>query len=154
MSPTNLSNQSKGLNTGNPARAKLSRYNTIERTFLEGRQQWIEEPVVSQWSVNDPDIATVLEELNRLYEQWRASGPGPFCPFSDPLWLQTCEVLRDAGLPWLNNNLHLPDEIDPSWPFQSKHFEREAVIAKGARVGDENPSGYVCNWSEGNLYAI
>ena len=131
-----------------------SRHNTIERTFVDSRQQWINEPVVSQWSNKDPGIAAVLQELNQLYEQWRTSGPGPFYPFSDPLWLQTCEVLRDAGLPWLNNNLHLPEDIDPSWPFQSKYFEREAVVAKGARVGDDDPSGYICNWSEGNLYAI
>jgi len=128
--------------------------NTIEKTFTEGRCHWIEEPVTSQWKTTDPKISTTLRDVNKLYHQWSASKPGLFCPFSDALWLQTCEILRDVGLPWLNNNLNLPDDIDPSWPFQFKNFERHAVIAKGTRVDDGEASGYICTWSEGNLYAI
>lgn len=127
--------------------------NEIEKAF-ERRGQWIEDPVSSQWDVKRPDISAKLKEINELYNQWRTSGPGPFSHFSDPLWLQSCEVLRDVGLPWLNNNLNLPDDIDPSWPFQFKRFEREVVIAKGARVGAKDVSGYICTGNEGNLYAI
>ncbi|KAI4179413.1 MAG: hypothetical protein L6R41_007858 [Letrouitia leprolyta] len=130
-----------------------SQQTEIEKAF-ENRGHWIEDPVTSQWSSSRPDISANLKEINELYDQWRTSGPGPFCPFSDPLWLQSCEVLQDVGLPWLNNNLNLPDEIDPSWPFQFKHFEREVVITKGARVGDMDASGYICTGNEGNIYAI
>ncbi|KAL9593630.1 MAG: hypothetical protein Q9219_007462 [cf. Caloplaca sp. 3 TL-2023] len=128
--------------------------NIIEKAFVKGRDGWIEDPVISKWKTHRSNVSATLQELNQLYEQWTTSPPGPFCPYSDPLWLQTCEVLRDAGFPRFANNLNLPDDIDPSWPFQTKYFEREAVIAKGRRVGDEDASGYVCSWGEGNLYAI
>lgn len=80
-------------------RIKECRPNIIEKTLIEGRDTWIEEPVVLQWNVSSLGVSAALSELNELYEQWCASGPGPFWPSSDPLWLQTYEALRDAGLP-------------------------------------------------------
>ena len=130
------------------------RLNLIERAFFNGRPQWMEEPVISRWATPNAKIIETLEEVNLLLHQWTKSAPGPFYPFSDALWLQTAEVLRDAGLPWHNNNLNLPDEIDPSWPFHFKEYEKQAVLSKGARVGDEDASGYVCPWHEANHYAI
>ena len=131
-----------------------SGFNLIEKAFLDGRPRWMEEPVISRWANPSSKVSKTLREVNTLLQQWTKSASGPFYPFSDPLWLQTAELLRDAGLPWHNNNLNLPDEIDPSWPFHFKEFERQAVLSKGARVGDRNPSGYVCSWSEANHYAI
>lgn len=63
-------------------------------------------------------------------------------------------MLADVGLPWHNNQINMPDEIDTSWPFHFKSFELEVLRAKGARVGDPAASGYVCNHSEANLYCI
>ena len=114
----------------------------------------MDEPIISQWTNPNTEILKTLHEVNLLLQRWAKSPPGPFYPFSDALWLQTAEVLKDAGLPWHNNNLNLPDEIDPSWPFHFKEFERQAVLCKGARVGDEHASGYICPWSEANQYAI
>ena len=114
----------------------------------------MDEPVISRWATPSPKILKTLKEVNGLLHQWTRNATGPFYPFSDALWLQTAELLRDAGLPWHNNNLNLPDEIDPSWPFHFKEFEKQAVLSKGARVGDEHASGYVCPWSEANHYAI
>ena len=114
----------------------------------------MDEPVISQWATPSPRIKRTLEEVNELLHQWTKNVTGPFYPFSDALWLQTAELLRHAGLPWHNNNLNHPDEIDPSWPFHFKEFEKQAVLSKGARVGDEHASGYICPWSEGNHYAI
>ena len=134
--------------------ARASGSNIIERAFLNGRPQWMDEPVISRWATPSPKILNTLKEVNELLLQWTKNATGPFYPFSDALWLQTAELLRDAGLPWHNNNLNLPDEIDPSWPFHFKEFEKQAVLSKGARVGDEHASGYICPWSEANHYAI
>ena len=131
-----------------------SHTNLIERVFLDGRPQWMDEPVISQWATPNSKILRTLKEVNTLLHQWTKSPLGPFHPFSDALWLQTSELLRDAGLPWYNNHLNSPDEIDPSWPFHFKEFEKQAVLVKGARVGDEHASGYICPWSEANHYAI
>lgn len=128
--------------------------NVIENAFLKGRRQWIDEPIIAQWAPPTPEISKTLREVNNLYHQWSNSVPGPLYPFFDPLWLQTCNLLRDVGLPWHNNNLNLPNEIDPSWPFHFKDFERQVVLSKGIRVGDDKASGYICAWSEGNQYAI
>lgn len=128
--------------------------NVIEKAFLSARSQWIEEPVISQWATPQPQIRRVLQEVNLLYHQWSDNRPGPFYPFSDVLWMETADLLREAGLPWHNNNLNLPDEVDHSWPFNFKVFERQVVISKGARVGDNQASGYICAWSEANQYGI
>lgn len=128
--------------------------NYIEKVFLEARSQWMEEPVIAQWATADLQISRTLKEVNALHYQWSCANSAPFNPFSDPLWLQTCKLLRDAGLPWYNDSLNLPDEIDPSWPYHFKEFERQAVLLKGARVDDSEPAGYVCNSDEANLYGI
>ncbi|KAI4252462.1 MAG: hypothetical protein LQ352_004273 [Teloschistes flavicans] len=128
--------------------------NVIELAFLKGRTQWLEESGIGAWADPDPTISATLAEVNRLYQEWQKHSPGPFYPFSDPLWLQTCTWLREAGLPWHNNNLNLPEEIDPSWPFHFKEFERQAVLSKGSRVSKDQVSGYVCDWAEANQYAI
>ncbi|MCJ1461293.1 hypothetical protein MMC28_011675 [Mycoblastus sanguinarius] len=128
--------------------------NVIEKAFLGGRSRWMEEPVIAQWTTPDFKLSKILMEINTLYQQWSHANSAPFFPFSDPLWLQTCSLLRDAGLPWYNTHLNLPDEIDPSWPFHFKDFERQAVLLKGARVGDNEPAGYVCSSDEANLYGI
>jgi glutamate/tyrosine decarboxylase-like PLP-dependent enzyme len=44
--------------------------------------------------------------------------------------------------------------LTPSWPFHFKEFERVAVVSKGRRVSDPDPSGYIATWSEGNCYGI
>ncbi|KAI4255883.1 MAG: hypothetical protein L6R42_006508, partial [Xanthoria sp. 1 TBL-2021] len=128
--------------------------NVIAKAFQDGRRQWIEEPVIARWAHPTFSMLSVLQEVNILYKEWRTYSPGPFYPFSDSLWLHTCNWLRDAGLPWHNNNLNLPDEIDPSWPFHFKELERQAVLSKGARTGDNLAAGYVCDWAEANQYAI
>ncbi|KAL8963292.1 MAG: hypothetical protein Q9193_000432 [Seirophora villosa] len=126
----------------------------ITRAFLAGRKHWIEEPVITKWLHPTSSMLSVIAEVSTMYQEWRTCSAGVFCPFSDPLWLYTSTWLRDAGLPWHNNNLNLPDEIDPSWPFHFKEIERQAVLSKGARVGDPSVAGYICDWVEGNLYAI
>ncbi|KAL8834368.1 MAG: hypothetical protein Q9170_003778 [Blastenia crenularia] len=127
---------------------------TIRKAFLDGQSQWMEEPVISRWTTPSRSISSILDRVNSLYQESQVYPCGPFHPFSDPLWLQTCNILREAGLPWHNNNLNLPDEIDPTWPFHFKEYERQAVLTKGARVGDDNAAGYCCDWVEGNMYAI
>lgn len=128
--------------------------NIIKRAFFEGQPRWIEEPVISQWSNPLPHIMTTLEEVDELYQKFRINHQGIFYPFSDTLWLETAIYLQKAGLPWHNNNLNLPEEVDHSWPFNFKVLERKAVLLKGARVGDSNAGGYICNWMEANQYGI
>ncbi|KFY36069.1 hypothetical protein V494_05331 [Pseudogymnoascus sp. VKM F-4513 (FW-928)] len=123
----------------------------IEKAFRSGQVQWMDEPVINEWKNKHLPI---LKDINVLYHKWRASGPGRFYPFSDPLWVQAADVLREIGLPWHNNNLNSPEEIDPTWPFQFKEYEKLAVRAKGARVGDEQAFGYIASWAEANQYAI
>ncbi|KAK2841612.1 hypothetical protein FQN49_006081 [Arthroderma sp. PD_2] len=123
----------------------------IQKSFQEGQRQWIAEPVIERWASSPPPT---LREANELYHQWKENKPGPFYPFSDELWWQTAQIMSEAGLPWYNNNLNRPEEIDPSWPFHTKEFERLAVTAKGDRVGDKTASGYICSWDEANQYGI
>lgn len=47
-----------------------------------------------------------------------------------------------------------PEHIDKSWPFHFKNFERFVILTKGARVGDPEVTGYICNWAETNYYGI
>lgn len=127
--------------------------NVIRMSFLRSQPQWFAEPVLDTWDTNQ-SIQRVLEHVSALYHQWQNLPPGHFSPSSDPLWAETAKVLRDAGLPWHNNNLNMPEDIDKSWPFHFKDFERHVVLTKGARVDDKNAAGYVCNWTETNQYGI
>lgn len=151
---TNLSIQTKTYASSTALTRQPSFQNIIKRAFLGGQSKWIEEPVISQWSNSRPHILAALEETEELYKEFRTNPLGAFHPFSDPLWLETGAYLQKAGLPWHNNNLNLPEEVDHSWPFNFKVLERKAVLLKGARVGDPNASGYICNWMEANQYGI
>lgn len=62
--------------------------------------------------------------------------------------------MASVGLPWFNNQLNLPNEVDTSWPFHFKEFEAQVIRAKGARVGDPDALGYVTSHEEANLYCI
>ena len=64
------------------------------------------------------------------------------------------DVLRKVGLPWYNNVPNSPEQVDPSWPFQFKDYEKRAVVAKGRRVGDAQAFGYVTSWDEANQHGI
>ncbi|KAH9873931.1 hypothetical protein IAQ61_004558 [Plenodomus lingam] len=127
--------------------------NVIAKSFFASRPWWYDEPVINSWAT-DQSVHKVLHHVNNLYQQWRRQPEGPFSPFSDSLWAETANVQRDAGLPWHNNNLNLPEEIDKSWPFHFKEFERHVVLAKGARVDDFDAAGYICNSIEANQYGI
>jgi len=96
----------------------------------------------------------VLSDVNELYNNWRTVLPAPFALSSDPVWLDTGRAVAGVGLPWHNNEVNLPTDIDTSWPFHFKEFEAELLRTKGARVGDPNPSGYVTSYYEANLYCI
>jgi hypothetical protein len=84
----------------------------ITKSFLRGRSQWVDEPVITRWREPSSELRTKLEMADQLYHKWRQSQPAPFDPFFDRLWLETAATLRDAGLPWHNNNLNMPEEID------------------------------------------
>ena len=42
----------------------------IERAFLNGRPQWMDEPVISRWATPGPKILRTLKEVNKLLQQW------------------------------------------------------------------------------------
>ncbi|RYP01748.1 hypothetical protein DL765_010832 [Monosporascus sp. GIB2] len=46
--------------------------------------------------------------------------------------LKIGRLLADVGLPWHNNQINMPNEIDTSWPFHFKSFEMGILCAKGA----------------------
>ncbi|TGJ80863.1 hypothetical protein E0Z10_g7900 [Xylaria hypoxylon] len=126
----------------------------IQKTFEGSKSRWIKDPVISQWCNPEHRIHEVLSEVNDLYNDWRIVEPGPFALSPNSLWLDTGRAIADVGLPWHNNQVNLPNEIDTSWPFHFKEFELQLLQAKGARVGDPNPSGYVTSYDEANLYCI
>jgi histidine decarboxylase len=126
----------------------------IQKTLEGSKPRWIDDPVTSQWRDSEHKIHRFLPEVNDLYHEWSTVSPAPFALSPDPLWLDTGRALACVGLPWHNNQFNLADEIDTSWPFHFKKFEAQVLRAKGARVGDPNPSGYVTNYDEANLYCI
>jgi hypothetical protein len=126
----------------------------IEKAFLSTRSQWIDEPVSAQWTALEPRILKTLQDANLLYHQWIKNKPGPFYPFCDELWMQTTGLLREADLPWHNNNVNISEKIDQIWPFHFKDFERQAVISKAAGVDNNQASGYIYPWGEANHYGI
>ncbi|WP_183155103.1 pyridoxal-dependent decarboxylase [Mycobacterium kansasii] len=127
---------------------------TFQTAFRKGQPLWIDDSIMNSWFGSHTDIPSTLDEVGSLHSSWTGSQPGAFWPFSDPLWRETAALLRELGLPVHNNNLNLPEEVDDTWPFNFKSLEREAVISKSARVGDETASGYICNWTEANHYGI
>jgi hypothetical protein len=84
----------------------------ITQSFLEGRSQWIDEPIIAGWREPNEKVSATLCLADELFAKWSQPHGRPFDPFFDPLWLETAKTLRDAGLPWHNNNLNMPDEID------------------------------------------
>ncbi|KAF3927925.1 hypothetical protein ABW20_dc0107254 [Dactylellina cionopaga] len=129
--------------------------NPLQSAFKISQSQWIDDPVVSQWRDPGHKIHQFLVKANDLHETWSSDQERrPFSQSSDPLWLQTNRVLADVGLPWHNNQINMPDEIDTSWPFHFKDYERQVIRQKGARVGDVNASGYVSTSKEANCYCI
>ena len=127
---------------------------TIQQTFQEFQSQWIDDPIIRQWRDPDHRVHQVLSDVNELYRTWTTRRHPPFHPSANPLYRQIGRTLADVGLPWHNNQINMPDEVDTSWPFHFKSFERKVIRAKGARLGDPLASGYVCNYSEANLYCI
>jgi histidine decarboxylase len=126
----------------------------ILNAFQESRSQWIDDPVICQWRNPDHPIKHVLSEANKLYYKWKYAPCTPFSSSPNPLWQDTGRLMADAGLPWHANQVNMPDEIDTSWEFHFKGFELQLLSLMGSRVGDPNPSGYVCTYTEANCYCI
>ncbi|RYP61988.1 hypothetical protein DL771_009928 [Monosporascus sp. 5C6A] len=127
---------------------------TIQQTFYESQSQWIDDPIISQWRDPNHRVHQVLSKVNGLYRAWSSAQASPFSPSANVFSLQIGRFLADVGLPWHNNQINMPNEIDTSWPFHFKSFEMGILRAKGARVGDPDASGYVSNTSEANCYCI
>ncbi|KAI1172103.1 PLP-dependent transferase [Nemania sp. FL0916] len=126
----------------------------VRETFESSRSQWIDDSIISQWRNPQHRIHNVLSEMGVLYNDWKTVKPAPFALASDPIWLDTGRSLANVGLPWANNQVNLPHDIDTSWPFHFKKFEAEVIQAKGARVGAPGSTGYVTSYAESNLYCI
>ena len=106
--------------------------NVIAKSFFESRTQWFDEPVLNAWATS-PSVPKVLKQVNGLYHQWRKQPQGPFSPSSDPLWAETAKVQRDAGLPWHNNNLNLPEDVDKVGHSTSRILN-DVLCSQKARV--------------------
>ncbi|KAF4965251.1 hypothetical protein FSARC_6930 [Fusarium sarcochroum] len=130
-------------------------FSPIVSSFLASQKDWLDEPVLNSWK-SDPAKLRTLHGVSDLHKQWAQTQPGPFSPHTDPLWLDTGKIMRDAGLPWQTNNVNMPEDISRSWILHFKTFERHAIVAKGARVGcpESEVTGYVTNWLEANHYGI
>ncbi|KAK6535919.1 hypothetical protein TWF281_000169 [Arthrobotrys megalospora] len=127
----------------------------LQSVFRNSQFQWIDDPVVTSWRNPKHKIHDVVADANELLKTWTSNqSHQPFSPLSDPLWLETGRTLGEVGLPWHNNQVGLPDDLDSSWPFHFKPHERDMLRAKGSRVGDPNASGYTCHPSEANCYCI
>ncbi|RYP88858.1 hypothetical protein DL769_000224 [Monosporascus sp. CRB-8-3] len=127
---------------------------TIQQTFYESQSQWIYDPIISQWRDPNHRVHQVLSRVNDLYHAWSSAQIKPFSPSANVFSVQIGRLLADVGLPWHNNQINMPNEIDTSWPFHFKSSEMWILRAKGARVGDPEASGYVSNTSEANCYCI
>ncbi|KAF3312952.1 hypothetical protein TWF173_006534 [Orbilia oligospora] len=154
---------SKLAETLNPTTEFLSHRRPIEEivsndvvrnAFEASKTQWIDNPVITPWHDPNHRIYGVLTEANRLHQIWTSIKPRPFSPLTDPLWMEAGRTIAEVGLPWHNNQLNMPDEIDSSWQFHFKSYERRALREKGARVGDANATGYICTAREANCYCI
>ncbi|KAJ8132421.1 hypothetical protein O1611_g1201 [Lasiodiplodia mahajangana] len=128
---------------------------SVTQDAFEGsKSRWIDDSVIRKWRNPEHKIHKFLLEVDGLYNEWRTIQPAPFALSPDPVWLDTGRALASIGLPWHNNQVNLPNEIDTSWPFHFKEFEAQLIQAKGTRVGDPNASGYVTSYDEANLYCI
>ncbi|KAF3908674.1 hypothetical protein AA313_de0206766 [Arthrobotrys entomopaga] len=130
--------------------------NLVQLAFRNSQTQWVDDPVISQWRDPMHRIHDVLKEAEDLRGLWTSKSPlgQPFSPFTDPLWLEPGVMLAKIGLPWHNNQINMPDEIDTSFPFHFKSFEQLAIREKGARVGDSEAYGYISNYNEANCWCI
>ncbi|KAK6357641.1 hypothetical protein TWF718_001949 [Orbilia javanica] len=130
----------------------------LQTIFKSSQIQWIDDPVITSWRDPTHKIHSIVASANKLLEKWTseitATPNEPFSPLSDPLWLETGRIFKEVGLPWHNNQVGMADDLDSSWPFHFKSYERETLRAKGSRVGDPNASGYICHPSEANCYCI
>ncbi|KAI0521557.1 PLP-dependent transferase [Xylaria bambusicola] len=142
------------VNHGRPSITPSIYTKAVRSAFEKSKARWIDDPTISQWRNPCHKIYDVLAEVDGLYEEWASSDAAPFQLSPDPLWLDTGRILASVGLPWHNNQINLPSEIDTSWPFHFKRFEAQLIKIKAARVGNFNPSGYVSNYDEANLYCI
>ncbi|KAI1424503.1 PLP-dependent transferase [Xylaria sp. FL1777] len=129
-------------------------YEVIQNIFERSKSRWIDDLIIRQWRNPEHKIYGVLSEVNDLYTDWISFQSAPFALSPDPLWLDIGRALASVGLPWHNNQVNLPTEIDTSWPFHFKSFEAQVIRTKGARVGDANATGYVSSFDEANLYCI
>ncbi|KAJ3532833.1 hypothetical protein NM208_g8258 [Fusarium decemcellulare] len=78
-------------------------FDPIVSSFLVSQRDWLDEPVLNSWK-SDPAKLQTLLGVSDLHRQWVQTQPGPFSPHTDPLWLETGKIMRDAGLPWHTNN--------------------------------------------------
>ncbi|KAK6542001.1 hypothetical protein TWF694_007773 [Orbilia ellipsospora] len=156
ISPINEDNSSTSskLSTSENSVAASFLKDNIEDIFICSRNQWIDDPVISQWRHSSHPVNSIIKEVSALHRSWSDMEQQPFSPTSDPLWRETGSMLTRIGLPWFNNQLSMPDEIDTSWPFHFKSYEQRLVREKGSRVGNQNASGYVCTSDEANCYCI
>ncbi|KAF3088851.1 hypothetical protein TWF569_008890 [Orbilia oligospora] len=138
-----------------PPKIAISNPVNLQSIFESSQVQWIDDPVITSWRNPNHKIYNILASANELLEKWTSiASHTPFSPLSDPLWLETGRILKDVGLPWHNNQVGMADDLDSSWPFHFKSYERDTLRAKGSRVGDPNASGYICHPSEANCYCI
>ncbi|KAI1871739.1 hypothetical protein JX265_005725 [Neoarthrinium moseri] len=126
----------------------------IRDNFKAAQSQWIDEPITKKWRNPHHFIHKALGKIDQLRAEWSSRPIAPFQLTNDTIWLDTGRTLAQSGLPWHNNQINMPDELDTSWPFHFKSFERAVIQAKGSRVGDANASGYVCNSHEGHLFCL
>ncbi|KAK6516282.1 hypothetical protein TWF506_006191 [Arthrobotrys conoides] len=126
----------------------------ILKIFEDSQPRWIDDPVINQWRDPKHSVYSTLFDLDQLHQRWSAAPRKPFCPRIDPLWVEIGSLMAELGLPWHNNELNMPDEIDTTWPFHFKSFESRVIREKGLRVGNEDASGYVANSYEANCYCL
>jgi glutamate/tyrosine decarboxylase-like PLP-dependent enzyme len=136
------------------SRQSLAYPNKMSATFFEAQPRWIRTAVTVRWDREDPDLQSVLNGVEVLYRGWSTKNMPPFSPYIDATFLHTAATARRAGLPCFTNGISLPHESTGNWTLHFKTFELGIVAAKGRRVGDANPHGYVCNRSEANQFLI
>ncbi|KAK6362709.1 hypothetical protein TWF730_000165 [Orbilia blumenaviensis] len=138
-----------------PSKITLEDPSDLQSIFKRSQSQWIDDPIITSWRNPTHKIHNFLTSTNHLLKAWSSTPPHtPFSPYSDPLWLETGDVLKRAGLPWHNNQVGMPNDLDSSWPFHFKSYEMEMLRIKGSRVGDSDADGYISHSSEANCYCL